>query len=262
MKKLLLLSLSYACAFCASLQEIQSSKKVKIGVRENLPPFSSQVNGQSEGFEVSLAKEIGTKLVGSDGTIDLILIKSAKDRLPMLKNGDLDLVISTFTATPSRAKEVNFSVPYLAEVQVVVTRKAEGVTKLSELKGKNIVIQKDTTSDDWLKTNGSKYDFNISYCESLSDCADKLVSGQADGYMQTNLTVAPIVMSNPNLEIGVKSIGQIDYICIGAQKENDELIAFVNNAIIELTQAEFFQNAYTDTLEKFYKGSIDKNTFS
>ena len=74
MKKFLLLSLGCACAFGASLQEIQSSKKVKIGIRENLPPFSSQVNGGSKGFKVSLAKEIGAKLVGSDGTIDLVSI--------------------------------------------------------------------------------------------------------------------------------------------------------------------------------------------
>ena len=33
------------------------------------------------------------------------------------------------------------------------------------------------------------------------------------------------------------------------------LINFVNTAIIDLTKANFFQHAYTDTFEKFYKGS-------
>ncbi|MDA3055222.1 MULTISPECIES: transporter substrate-binding domain-containing protein [unclassified Campylobacter] len=257
MKKFLLLSLGCACAFGASLQEIQSSKKVKIGVRENLPPFSSQANGESEGFEVSLAKEIGTKLVGSDGSIDLVVIE-AKDRLPMLKNGDLDLVVGNFSATPARAKEVDFSVPYLADVQVVVTRKADGVTKLSDLKGKKIIVQKGTTSDDWLKTNAQKYSFDVSYCEHGVECAEKMLSNEVDGYMHTNITAAAVVMNNPSLETGVKSVGEIDYICVGAQKGNAELVNFVNNAIIELTKAEFFQHAYTDTFEKFYKGSIDK----
>ena len=69
----------------------------------------------------------------------------------------------------------------------------------------------------------------------------KLVSDQADGYMQTDVTAAAVALNNPELlETGVKSVGEIDYICIGAQKGNDKLINFANAAIIELTQAEFF----------------------
>lgn len=97
------------------------------------------------------------------------------------------------------------------------------------------------------------------WCLFARNLIKKLVSGQTDGYMHTNVTAAAIALNNPELlETGIKSVGEVDYICVGAQKGNDELINFVNAAIIDLTKANFFQNAYTDTFEKFYKGSIDK----
>ena len=87
MKKLLIsLFVLSSFVFSASLQEIQTSKKVKIGIRQKLPPFSNQdENGISDGFEVSLAKEIAKKLVGEDGEIEFIVL-NAKDRIPLCED--------------------------------------------------------------------------------------------------------------------------------------------------------------------------------
>lgn len=55
-----------------SLNEIKSSKILRVGVFEAQPPFSQiKENGEFEGFEVDLAKEIAKKIFGGNsGTIE------------------------------------------------------------------------------------------------------------------------------------------------------------------------------------------------
>lgn len=69
-----------------TLEQIQSSKSVRIGVRYKLPPFSNQdENNNPEGFEVELAKAVGKALVGDGGKIELVIL-NAKERVEMLES--------------------------------------------------------------------------------------------------------------------------------------------------------------------------------
>ena len=59
MKKLAYFLVLATALLADNLEQIQSSKTIRIGIREALPPFSSQnAEGESSGFEVELAKAI------------------------------------------------------------------------------------------------------------------------------------------------------------------------------------------------------------
>ena len=259
MKKLLIsLFVLSSFVFSASLQEIQTSKKVKIGIRQKLPPFSNQdENGMSEGFEVSLAMEIAKKLVGENGEIEFVVL-NAKDRIPMLESGEIDIAVANFSKTPERAKKVDFSTPYLSNTQAFITRKADHVTNIKDLQGKRILVTKGTTSDDWLKVNGAKYQFEVVYCPSVKECGEQLVAEEGDGYLHTNILNAVVPLVNDSTEMGVKSIGTFDYVCAGVAKGNTELLEFVNKTIYELSKGNFFKEVYNNTFEPFYRGTVDR----
>lgn len=95
--------------FANDLATIQSTKKVRIGVRLSQPPFSVlNSNNEFEGFEAELAKKLGEKLVGENGYIELVGV-SANDRIPFLNNNkELICWLQTIPKTMKELKKFLF----------------------------------------------------------------------------------------------------------------------------------------------------------
>lgn len=99
-------------------------------------------NDQPVGIDVDVAKELakhlGVSLQFKDYSWDELFSK--------VKNGEIDLAISSITITPERRQDILFSNPYFNGGQVLVTLKEnsdiEGVGSLS---GKSVGVQEETT---------------------------------------------------------------------------------------------------------------------
>ena len=64
-----------------------------------------------------------------------------------VKNGDRDIIMSGITITPQRKESVDFSYPYFAAHQLILTQKNLKVNSLAELKGKNIAVCANSAGD-------------------------------------------------------------------------------------------------------------------
>ncbi|MFN1208732.1 transporter substrate-binding domain-containing protein, partial [Enterococcus lactis] len=58
-----------------------------------------------------------------------------------LRNTTIDLIWNGFSITPERQAVVNFSKPYLANDQELVTLKSSNINKFSDMKGKYLGAQ-------------------------------------------------------------------------------------------------------------------------
>ncbi|MBQ9291791.1 MAG: transporter substrate-binding domain-containing protein [Campylobacter sp.] len=257
-KTIFLLMVFLGCLFGQTLQEIQDSKTIRIGVRKSLPPFSDQdASGNMSGFEVELAKAIGKKILGDGGNIELVVIE-AKDRVPMLVNNQADLMIANLVQTPEREKSVDFSVPYLSSYLSVLSRKGDNIRKLIDLNSKRILYIPGTTTEEFKNEGSLKADWVE--CMHVSECHKKLKANEADGYMHINILIAFLPFIDTSVELGIKAIGsQLGNTCVGVQKNNKELLEAVNRAIFDLSKDGFFRDQFTTILDPFYRGSIDKN---
>lgn len=134
----------------ATLEKIKKSGLLVVGLSADYAPyeFHQTIKGQDEivGFDVSLAKEVakslGVKLQIKEMAFDALL--------GALKTGKVDIVISGMSATPERAKEVNFSTPYMHAQQEVLIRKAdkEKYKSVTDFSGHSVAAQKGTTQAD------------------------------------------------------------------------------------------------------------------
>ncbi|CZE45787.1 transporter substrate-binding domain-containing protein [Campylobacter geochelonis] len=256
MKKILtIILLSAIFVFGNDLATIQKTKTIRIGVRLAQPPFS-QLNDSKEfvGFEVELAKKIGEDIVGKDGKVELIGV-NAGDRIPFLNENKADLMIANFSKTPEREKQVLFSMPYLTNNTAVVSKKSSGIKRVADLYNVKVLVIPNTTTDEWIQKKGG---FNIVYCSNTKDCFDKLQSGEGDAYIHTNILLAYLPLIDSSLELSIKVVGELEFIGAAVAKGNDDLMQAVNNQILELSKNGFFKQAYNDTLNPFYKGTIDK----
>lgn len=156
MKKFLIfLVLAFSLLNANSLNEIRSSKTLRVGVYDAQPPFSQlKSSGEFEGFEIGFAKEIAKGIFGESGGNVEFKAVSANDRIKFLQDNSVDLVIATLTITDERAKLVDFSNPYFAVNIGVLTRKDDEIKEFSQLKNKIIITQKGGTAEDYFKNLG------------------------------------------------------------------------------------------------------------
>ncbi len=139
-----------------ALKTIKDKGVLNVGVKSDVPNFSLQntATGEYEGFEDDLAYEIAGDIFGcsADDARSKKLVKfqgvTAKTRGPLLENGELDLVIATFTITPERKETYNFSTPYYTDAVGLLVNKDSGIKSITDLNGKIIgVAQSSTTKD-------------------------------------------------------------------------------------------------------------------
>ena len=103
MPALLLLLVSFAVAVAAPVP-------LRVGMELSYPPFETiGPDGKPAGISVELAQGLADGL-GRPLVIENI---SFPGLIPSLKSGKIDVIISSMTATPERAKAVAFSDPYL-----------------------------------------------------------------------------------------------------------------------------------------------------
>ncbi|WP_319523141.1 ABC transporter substrate-binding protein [uncultured Desulfosarcina sp.] len=130
------------------LDKIAETGKVTIGHREDAAPFAYyNKDGQWVGFSVDLgqrlAEELGKKLNKSITVVKQPV--NSKTRIPLIINGQLDIVIGTTTITLSREDVVDFSLPFFVTGATFIVPKGSGIDDVSGLAGKRVGVAQGTT---------------------------------------------------------------------------------------------------------------------
>ncbi|NUR84231.1 MAG: transporter substrate-binding domain-containing protein [Nonomuraea sp.] len=112
--------------------KIAQTGKVTIGVKVDLPGIGLQRNGGYEGFDVEVAKRIAAEL-GAKQTVFTKVTKA--NRAEMLSDGDVDLVVATYSIDKS---EVTFAGPYYLAHHDVLVRDDAAIKSLEDLAGKKV----------------------------------------------------------------------------------------------------------------------------
>lgn len=113
------------------------AKKIRIGVRTNYPNFGQIKAGKLEGFEISAAQDIASRL-GLDA--ELIPVTAA-NRIEKLVKGEVDMVLATMAHTTTREKVIHFVRPhyYSSPTSLVGPQKIK-VNGWSDLAGRSVCV--------------------------------------------------------------------------------------------------------------------------
>ncbi|MBP3666804.1 MAG: transporter substrate-binding domain-containing protein [Clostridia bacterium] len=120
----------YAAATDGSWDKVAGAKKVIIGYTLFAPIAYKEGDGADaplKGFDIDLAKAVFAYLnekYSTEVAVEFIII-DWNQKESMLENGSIDLVWNGMTITPEREAEMCISVPYLANKQVAVIKKAD-----------------------------------------------------------------------------------------------------------------------------------------
>ncbi|MCF2969973.1 transporter substrate-binding domain-containing protein [Synechococcus sp. Nb3U1] len=120
--------------------EIIASGQVRIAVKDNLKPLGFRdPQGELQGFEIELAQEIGSRLLGSEQAVELIPVSNL-ERLEALIEDRVDLAIAQIGITPDRARQVDFTSAYYQDGPSLVVARSLQWTRWSDVRGGRVAV--------------------------------------------------------------------------------------------------------------------------
>ena len=125
-----------ACTMSLAACGADETGKIRIGIKFDQPGLGFKKSGTYVGFDVDVAKYIAKKLGYSE---DQIIWKEApsKQREAMIQNGDVDMILATYSITDERKKAVSFAGPYFVAGQDLLVRKDDNsINGPEDLNGK------------------------------------------------------------------------------------------------------------------------------
>ena len=229
-----------------TVDEIKKSGEITIGVFGDKKPFGyMDEKGQFKGYDIALGDRIGEEL----GVKVKYIPVEAASRVEYLNANKIDLLLANFTVTDERKEQVDFALPYMKVSLGVVSPKGE-ITDVSQLKDKTLIISKGTTADTYFtekhpEVKLQKYD---QYAEAYS----ALLDGRGDAMSTDNTEVLAWALENDGYDVGIKTLGDVDYIAPAVKKGNKEMLDCVNGIIEKLYGEKFFTKAFEETLAPTY----------
>ena len=131
-----------AAIICIALVSCGGKKSFVVGFDADFPPYGYiDENGEYTGFDIELARDVA-KRNGWD--IKLKPIDwNAKDSL--LSSGTIDCIWNGFTMN-GREDKYTWTKAYVDNSQVVVVKSDSGISSLSDLAGKTVAVQSDSSA--------------------------------------------------------------------------------------------------------------------
>ena len=132
------------------LANVMAKGKLIMGFDEAYPPMGFvDENGVHVGFDIDLAREV-CKRMG----VELVLQPISWDAKELeLSGGNIDCIWSGLTITPERQEQMTFTMPYLANEQILVVMADSGIASLADVAGKVLGTQAGSASVDVLDAN-------------------------------------------------------------------------------------------------------------
>ena len=196
------------------------------------PPFDYVEDNQPKGFEVDLMNAVAAKM---GLTCEYLPAMKFDSIIPLIKQGGkADVGVSNFTITDERAKEIDFSDPYVDSNQGVVVKAGAEKADADSLNadGVKIACQSGTTGESWAKENLPK-----ATIVSLDDPV-AAVTGVSTGLYDAAAADLPVMKylcnnSFKDCEVAIE-IPTGEQYGIVVSKSNPELTAAINDALAEL----------------------------
>lgn len=161
------------------------SNRLVVGMELAYPPFEmTDPQGQPAGISVDLAHDLG-KQIGRDVEIENIPFHGL---IPSLQTHKIDLIISSMTATPERAKSIAFSDPYLTTGLCLLVGKGSPIQTIADADqpGRTIAVKQGTTGHVYATDKIKKA--RVLVLDKEDACVLEVVQGKADAFIYDQIS--------------------------------------------------------------------------
>ncbi|MDH3459589.1 MAG: transporter substrate-binding domain-containing protein [Burkholderiaceae bacterium] len=233
---------------------------VMMGVRESSGALSYTLGGgKYAGFHVDVCRRVLSDIQKSLGLARLdvqYLPVTSQNRIPLVRNGTVDIECGSTTNNAARQKTVAFAVTtYVEEVRIAVKANS-GITSIDQLDGKTVATTTGTTSVRLLRKHrrAGGADFREVFGKDHADSFLLLASGRADAFVMDSQILAGSIAKSRN-PADFKIVGEvlaIEPIAIMMRKDDPAFKKAVNDSI----KAQIKSGELAKTYDKWFMQPI------
>jgi glutamate transport system substrate-binding protein len=215
----------------------------KVGFKFDQPGLGLKEGSDYKGFDVDVAKYVAKELGHKEGDITFVQAPSAQ-RETLIKTGQVNMVVATYSITDKRKAEVSFAGPYfIAGHDLLVRADETAITGPETLAGKKLCSVKGSTSAQKVK---DKYPgVQLQEFGTYSECVAALVSKGVDA-LTTDNTILAGYAAQPQYKDKLKVVGKTfseERYGIGIKKGDKATCEKINAALKKMVDDGSWQKA-------------------
>lgn len=226
------------------VQRAKDNKKLTIGIKFDQPGLGlKKPDGTYAGFDVDVAKYIAKQLGVEESGITWKEAQSAQ-REDLIKKGEVDFIVATYSITDKRKNDVSFGGPYfIAHQDLLVRSDNTDITGPESLTGnKKLCSVKGSTPAQNVKTKYAK-DVQLQEVGKYTDCVTALLNGTVDAMTTDDVILAGYAAQQPGkLKLVGKGFSDENY-GVGLKKDDADGKAAINKAIQAMEQDGSWEKA-------------------
>jgi len=225
-----------------------------VGMELGYPPFEmiDQI-GRPAGVSVDLALALG-KYLGREVQI----VNTPFDGLiPSLQSHKIDVIISSMTATPERAKSIAFSDPYLKTGLCLLLGKNSPIQSITDVDkpGRTVIVKRGTTGH--MYAMGHIKQAQVLVEDKEATCVLEVVQGKADAFIYDQISTYENWQRNQDKTRALLQPFQVESWAIGLRLDDAEMRGKVNNFLKDFKERGGFEQL-GDTYLKDQKEAFRK----
>lgn len=215
----------------------------KIGIKFDQPGLGLKEGSKYTGFDVDVAKYVAKELGHKESDIQWVQSPSAQ-REQLIKTGQVNMVVATYSITDKRKAEVSFAGPYFIAGQDLLVRADDtSITGPESLTGKKLCSVKGSTS----AQNVQKDYPGVQLQEfgTYSECVAALISKGVDA-LTTDNTILAGYASQPQYKGKLRVVGKTfstERYGIGIKKGDVDLCKKIDTALEKMISSGAWQKA-------------------
>jgi ABC-type amino acid transport substrate-binding protein len=203
----LALSLTIGCGTHAGaadsrLDQISSTKTIKIAYRTDATPFSFVRDNEPAGYTIDICKTVVTSLerrLNIQGLKIEWVPVTTQNRLEAVAKGTADMECGATTVTLGRMQQVDFSSFVFVQTTGLVTKASSGITRAADLVGKKVAAISGTTNEQALNriNQVTQLKMTVVPVKDRAEGIAVLESGGADAFAGDKILLAGAQYQNP-----------------------------------------------------------------
>ena len=235
-----------------TLRRIRDTGTLLIGVRETSVPFSFlDAQKQPQGYSVDLCLRVADAIKSELKLprLDMRFVPvSSSSRIPALIEGKIDLECGSTTNTRDRQKQVAFAYTTFVAGIKMLARKSANVNSVEDLRGKNVVVTKGTTSEKIIKTMNDErlLKINLIVSNDHGDSFKAVEDGNAIAFPMDDVLLYGLISKSrkPDDFAVVGRYLSVEPYAIMLRKDEPQFEKIVNRALIDLFQSGEIRRIY------------------
>ncbi|WP_114972093.1 transporter substrate-binding domain-containing protein [Rhodoferax ferrireducens] len=246
-----------------TMKKIKETGTITLGHRESSVPFAYYDDKQQPvGYSMDLCNKV-VDAVKAELKIPNLQVKlqpvNSSNRIPLVKNGAVDLECGSTANYIKRQEEVGFSVSTFWVAKKFIAKTGSGLKTIDDLKGKAVVVTQGTDTATLIRTINDERKLGL-VLMSGKDHAESLLtveSGRAMAFMEDDVLVAGLRANARDplaLVLLQDSFGGDPY-ALMMRKDDPQFKKIIDSTLTKLMASGEIKNIYA----KWFQGPIAPN---